>query len=136
MKCSLGIIGVSCCPWNISEVAMLTRSRIALALLPSMLVAGNALAVSKEAQEFMSIQSKMAPDQCKLQRLSSQGAAAQRAGDRGKRIQLDGQMEAVDKRLQANQPRLQELAKYVQAPSPDYQAVMQHTIDLRAKCKS
>ena len=114
---------------------MLTRSRIALGMLASMLVAGNALAVSKEAQEFMSIQSKMAPDQCELQRLSSQGAAAQRAGDRGKRIQLDGQMETVVKRLQANQPRLQELAKYVQAPSPDYQAVMQHTSELRAKCK-
>ena len=136
MKCLLGTIGVSCYAWTIIEAAMLTRTRVALGMLASMLVAGNAVAVSKEAQEFMSIQSKMAPDQCELQRLSSQGAAAQRAGDRGKRIQLDGQMEAVVKRLQANQPRLQELAKYVQAPSPDYQAVMQHTIDLRAKCKS
>ena len=135
MKCSLGIIGVSCCAWDISEVAMLTRSRIALGMLASMLVAGNAFAVSKEAREFISIQSKMAPDQCELQRLSSQAAAAQRAGDRGKRIELDRQMEAVVKRLQANQPRLQELAKYVQAPSPDYQAVMQQTIDVRAKCK-
>src|ERR1700693_4378534 len=121
--------------WTISGVAMLTRSRVALGMLAAMLAAGNAFAVSREAQEFMSIQSKMAPDQCELQRLSSQAAAAQRAGDRGKRIQLDGQMEAVVKRLQANQPRLQELAKYVQAPSPDYQAVMQHTMDLRAKCK-
>ena len=114
---------------------MLTRSPVALGTLAAMLAAGNAFAVSREAQEFMSIQSKMAPDQCELQRLSSQAAAEQRAGDRGKRIQLDGQMEAVVKRLQANQPRLQELAKYVQAPSPDYQAVLQHTMDLRAKCK-
>jgi hypothetical protein len=45
------------------------------------------------------------------------------------------QIEPVVKRLQANQPRIQELAKYVQAPSPDYQAVMQQNIDLRAKCK-
>lgn len=104
-------------------------------MLASMLIASNAFAVSKEAQEFMSIQSKMAPDQCALQRLSSQAAAAQRAGDGGKRIELDRRMEAVVKRLQANQPRLRELAKYVQAPSPDYQAVMQHTIDIRAKCK-
>src|SRR5450759_5852926 len=86
MNGSLGIIGVSCCAWNISGVAMLTRFRILLGMLASMLVAGNAFAVSKEAQEFMSIQSKMAPDQCELQRLSSQAAAAQRAGDRGKRI--------------------------------------------------
>ena len=114
---------------------MLTRSPVALGMLAAMLAAGNAFAVSREAQEFMSIQSKMAPDQCELQRLSSQAAAEQRAGDRGKRIKLDGQMEAVVKRLQANQPRLQELAKYVQGPSPDYQAVMQHTMDLRAKCK-
>ena len=58
---------------------MLTRSRITLATLASMLAAGNAFAVSKEAQEFMNIQSKMAPDQCELQRLSSQAVAAQRA---------------------------------------------------------
>ena len=114
---------------------MLTRSRITLATLASMLAAGNAFAASKEAQEFMSIQSRMAPDQCELQRLSSQAAAAQRAGDLGKRQQLKMLMEPVVKRLQANQPRIQELAKYVQAPSPDYQAVMQQTIDLRAKCK-
>jgi len=30
-------------------------------------------------QEFMNIQSKLAPDQCKLPRLSGQAAAAQRA---------------------------------------------------------
>jgi hypothetical protein len=114
---------------------MLTRSRITLAMLASMLAAGNAFAVSKEALEFMNIQSKMAPDQCELQRLSSQAASAQRAGDLGKRQELNMQMEPVVKRLQANQPRIQELAKYVQAPSPDYQAVVQQTIDLRAKCK-
>jgi len=100
-----------------------------------MLAAGNALAVSKEAQEFMNIQSKMAPDQCELQRLSSQAVAAQRAGNLGKRQELNVQMVPVVKRLQANQPRIQELAKYVQPPSPDYQAVMQQNIDLRAKCK-
>ncbi|HWZ71124.1 MAG TPA: hypothetical protein VN326_06545 [Casimicrobiaceae bacterium] len=114
---------------------MPTRSRITLAMLASMLAAGNALAVSKEAQEFMNIQSKMAPDQCELQRLSSRAAAAQRAGDLGKRQELNMQIEPVVKRLQANQPRIEELAKYVQAPSPDYQAVVQQTIDLRAKCK-
>jgi chromosome condensin MukBEF ATPase and DNA-binding subunit MukB len=99
------------------------------------LAAGNAFAVSREAQEFMNIQSKMAPDQCELQRLSSQAAAAQRAGDLGKRQELNMQIEPVVKRLQANQPRIQELAKYIQASSPDYQAVMQQTNDLRAKCK-
>ncbi len=64
---------------------MLTRSHIALGM-----------------QEFMNIQSKVAPDQCELPRLSA---------------------------------RIQELAKYVQAPSPDYQVLMQQNIDLRAKCK-
>jgi hypothetical protein len=114
---------------------MLTRSHITLGMLAAMLAAGNAFAVSKEAQEFMNIQSKMAPDQCELQRLSSQAAAARRAGNLGKRQELNMQMEPVVKRLQANQPRIQELAKYVQAPSPDYEAVMQQTVDLRAKCK-
>jgi hypothetical protein len=114
---------------------MLTKSRVALAMFASMFVAGNACAVSKEAQEFMTIQSKMAPDQCELQRLSSQAAAAQRAGNEGRRQELNMQMEPVVRRLQANQPRIQELAKYVQAPSPDYQLVVQQTIDLRSKCK-
>src|SRR5450755_3926043 len=114
---------------------MRTRFRITLLMLASMLAAGDASAVSKEAQEFMNIQSKMAPDQCELQRLSSQAAAAQRAGDLGKRQELNMQMVPVVKRLQANQPRIQELAKYVQPPSPDYQAVAQQNIDLRAKCK-
>jgi hypothetical protein len=114
---------------------MQTRSRLLLGILASALIVGNACAVSKEAQEFMKIQSKMAPDQCELQRLSSQAAAAQRVGDLGKRQELNAQMEAVVKRLQGNQPRIQELARYVQSPSPDYQAVIQQTIDLRAKCK-
>jgi hypothetical protein len=114
---------------------MLTRSRIAVGMLASMLAAGNACALSKEAQEFMAIQTKMAPDQCELQRLSTRVAAAQRAGDQGKRQELNMQAEAVAKRLQSNQPRIQELSKYVQPPSPDYDAVTQQTMELRAKCK-
>ena len=90
---------------------MLRRARITLGMLATMLAAGNACALSKEAQEFMNIQSKMAPDQCELQRLSSQAASAQRAGDLGKRQELDMQMEPVVKRLQANQPRIQEPAR-------------------------
>jgi len=96
---------------------------------------GDALAVSKEAQEYMDIQSKMAPDQCALQKLSTQAVAAQRDGDQGKRQQLLAQMEPIAKRIQTYQPRLQELAKHVQRPSPDYAAVTQHMTDLVAKCK-
>jgi len=99
------------------------------------LAAGDALALSKEAQEFMDIQAKIAPDQCALQKLSAQAAAAQRNGDRGKRQELMAQMDPIAKRIQTNQPRMQELAKSVQATSPDYQAVMQQTQELRAKCK-
>ncbi len=114
---------------------MLPRSRIELCLLLSVFAAADACAVSREAQEFMNIQIKMAPDQCELQRLSSQAAAAQRAGDQGKRQELNMQMETVVRRLQANQPRIEELVKYVQPSSPDYQTVVQQTIDLRSKCK-
>jgi len=96
---------------------------------------GDAHGVSKEAQEYMDIQTKMAPDQCALQKLSGQAAAAQRDGDQGKRQQLLAQMEPMAKRIQTFQPRLQELAKHVQATSPDYAAVMQHNKDLLAKCK-
>jgi uncharacterized protein with von Willebrand factor type A (vWA) domain len=95
----------------------------------------DAHAVSREAQEYMDIQAKMAPDQCALQKLSAQAGAAQRDRDEGKRQQLLAQMEPIAKRIQTFQPRLQELAKYVQATSPDYAVVTQHTKDLLAKCK-
>ena len=114
---------------------MLSRHRIGVVALALTLAAGNALALSKEAQEFMDIQTKMAPDQCTLQKLSAQAAAAQRAGDQGKRQELTAQMDPIAKRIQTYQPRMQELAKSVQPASPDYQAVMQQTQELRAKCK-
>jgi hypothetical protein len=111
------------------------KSGIAVAALALTLAAGNAQALSKDAQEFMDIQTKMAPDQCALQKLSAQAAAAQRAGDQGKRQELTAQMEPIAKRIQTYQPRMQELAKSVQATSPDYPTVMQQTQELRAKCK-
>ena len=114
---------------------MVFKGRTAVAALALALAAGNALALSKEAQEFMDIQAKIAPDQCALQTLSAQAAAAQRAGDRGKRQELMAQMDPIAKRIQTYQPRIQELAKYVQATSPDYQTVMQQAQELRAKCK-
>jgi len=109
--------------------------RTGLCVVATCLVAGNVLAVSLEAQEYMDIQSKMAPDQCALQKLSSQAAAAQRDGDRGKRQELMAQMEPIAKRIQTFQPRLQTLSKYVPPNSPDYAAVSQHLQQLRAKCK-
>ena len=108
--------------------------RVAIATFLA-LAFGDAHAVSKEAEEYMDIQTKMAPDQCALQKLSVQAPAAQRDGDQGKHQQFLAQMEPIAKRIQTFQPRLQELAKHVQAASPDYAAVTQHTRDLRAKCK-
>ena len=109
--------------------------RTDLCVVATCLAAGNVLAVSLEAQEYMDIQSKMAPDQCALQKLSAQAAAAQRDGDRGKRQELLAQMEPIAKRIQTFQPRLQALAKHVQPTSPDYAAVTEHLQQLRAKCK-
>ena len=96
---------------------------------------GDAHAVSMEAQEYMDIQTKIAPDQCELKKLSAQAAAAQRDGDRGKRQELLSRMEPIAKRIQTVQPRLQELGKNIQPSSPDYTAVAQHMKDLSAKCK-
>ena len=107
----------------------------AIAFAALLCVSAGVLAVSREAQEYMDIQSKMAPDQCRLQKLSAQAAAAQRDGDRGKRQELAAQMEPIAKRIQGFQPRLQELAKYVQPSSPDYAAVSQHMQELRGRCK-
>lgn len=109
--------------------------RIVVAALCSILATGSAFALSREAQEYIDIQTKIAPDQCTLQKLSSQAAAAQRAGEQGKRQELNAQMEPIAKRIQAYQPRMQELAKSVTSTSPDYQAVMQQTQELHAKCK-
>jgi len=99
------------------------------------LAASDALALSKEAQEFMEIQTKIAPDQCALQRLSAQAAAAYRAGDLAKRQELMAQMEPIAKRIQSYQPRMQELSQSVQSTSPDFPAAMRQTQELRSKCK-
>jgi hypothetical protein len=99
------------------------------------LVIGDAAAMSKDAQEFMDIQAKIAPDQCTLQKLSAQAAAAARAGDLGKRQDLIAQMEPIAKRIQSYQPRMQELSRSVQSSSPDFPAAMQQTQELRNRCK-
>lgn len=122
-------------PKSQRRVTLIRRRCIAVVVLTLALAAGNALAVSKEAQEFMDIQAKIAPDQCALQRLSTRADAAQRAGDQGKRQELMAEMEPIARRIQTYQPRMQQLTKSVQATSPDYQAVIQQTKDLRAKCK-
>ena len=109
--------------------------RSAVAVLSLTWAAGTAFALSEEAQEYIGIQARIAPDQCLLQKLSTQAAAAQRAGEQGKRQELLAKMEPIARRIQAFQPRLQELAKSVQTSSPDYQAVMQRTQELHAKCK-
>jgi len=109
--------------------------RLGLGLLGIALAAGDALALSQQAQEFVDIQAKIAPDQCLLQKLSAQAAAAQRAGDQGKRQELNAQMAPIVKRIQGYKPRLQELAKAIQSPSPDYDAVVHQTQQLYAKCK-
>jgi hypothetical protein len=115
--------------------ALITRHRqvalgIALALL-----SGAVSAMSKDEQEFMDIQTKIAPDQCTLQKLSAQAAAAARAGDLAKRQELIAQMEPIAKRIQSYQPRMQELSKSVQSSSPDFPAAMQQTQELRSRCK-
>src|SRR5664279_1377509 len=115
--------------------ALIARNRqialgVALALL-----SGATSAMSKDAQEFMDIQTKIAPDQCALQKLSTQAAAAARSGDLAKRQELIAQMEPIAKRIQSYQPRMQELSKSVQSNSPDFPAAMQQTQELRSRCK-
>ena len=104
-------------------------------LSAALVLAGPTHALSKEAQEFLGIQIKIAPDQCELQKLSTQAAAAHRAGDLGKRQELVAHMEPIAKRIQTYQPRMQELTRAIQSSPADYQNVMQQTAELRAKCK-
>ena len=114
---------------------MAAKVRMILVLAGIASAAGDAVALSRQAQEFLEIQAKIAPDQCTLQKLSAQAVAAQRAGDQGKRQELNAQMAPIAKRIQGYKPRLQELATAVQSPSADYEAVVQQTQDLYAKCK-
>lgn len=114
---------------------LLAIARATLLAAAALLAVGNAEALTREAQEFLNIQREIAPDQCELQKLSTRAAAAQRAGDLGTRQALVAKMEPVAKRIQTYQPRMQELARYVQSTSPDYQAVMQQTTELHLKCK-
>ena len=112
-----------------------TAFRLLALAIGCVLVIGDAAAMSKDAQEFMNIQAKIAPDQCTLQKLSAQAAAAGRAGDLGKRQDLIAQMEPIAKRIQSYQPRMQELSRSVQSSSPDFPAAMQQTQELRSRCK-
>jgi len=108
--------------------------QVVLAIAVAMF-SGAASAMSKDAQEFMDIQTKIAPDQCTLQKLSAQAAAAARSGDLARRQELIAQMEPIAKRIQSYQPRMQELSKSVQSNSPDFPAAMQQTQELRSRCK-
>jgi hypothetical protein len=114
---------------------LLSIARATLIAAASLLAARSVCALTKEAQEFLNIQVKIAPDQCELQKLSAQAAAAHRAGDQGKRQALVAKMGPIAKRIQTYQPRMEELAYSVQSTSPDYQTVMQQTAEIRAKCK-
>jgi hypothetical protein len=116
-------------------VSVLAIARTTLVAAAAFVAGGTAEALTREAQEFISIQREIAPDQCELQKLSTQAAAAQRAGDLGTRQALVAKMEPIAKRIQTYQPRMQELARYVQSTSPDYPAVMQQTTELHLKCK-
>ena len=116
-------------------MTVVAKTGYGVVLLAATLAAGSALALSREAQEYVDIQTKIAPDQCMLQKLSAQATAANREGNQGKRQELNAQMGPIAKRIQAYQPRIQELAKSVPSTSPDYQAVIQQMQDLQAKCK-
>ena len=120
------------CPYGATLIERNCHVALAVALA---LLSGAACAMSKDAQEFMDIQTKIAPDQCTLQKLSAQAAAAARAGDLAKRQDLIAQMEPIAKRIQSYQPRMQELSKSVQSSSPDFPAAMQQTQELRNRCK-
>ena len=115
--------------------ALIARNRQVALAIALALLSGAASAMSKDAQEFLDIQTKIAPDQCTLQKLSAQAAAAARSGDLARRQELIAQMEPIAKRIQSYQPRMQELSKSVQSNSPDFPAAMQQTQELRNRCK-
>jgi hypothetical protein len=89
------------------KVAVNVKSPLVVALFVALfMLAGNAFAVSKEAQEFMDIQTKVAPDQCELRKLSAEFGAAQKSSDQAKRNELAAKMDAAGKRIAPYDARL------------------------------
>ena len=90
-------------------------------------------AVSKEAQELMTLRAKHAPTNCELTKLYRQLGEARKAKDQAKVQALTERMQALDKKLSVDSARMEALRKRVRQ-SPDYQAILEQQIEFDKVC--
>jgi hypothetical protein len=92
-----------------------------------------AYAVSKDAQELMTLREKHAPGNCEMTKLYRQLGEARQAKDQARVQALTERMQALDKTLSVDSARMMELRKHVRQ-SPDYPAILQQQIEFDKAC--
>lgn len=90
-------------------------------------------AVSKDAQELMTLRKKHAPVNCEMTKLYLQLGAARDAKDQARVQVLTERMQALDKTLSVDSARMLELRKRVRQ-SPDYPAILQQQVEFDKAC--
>jgi len=90
-------------------------------------------AVSKEAQELMTLREKHAPVNCEMTKLYRQLGEARKAKDQVKVQSLTERMQALDKQLSVDSARMEELRKRIRQ-SPDYPEIMQQQLEFDKVC--
>lgn len=90
-------------------------------------------AVSKDAQELMTLRKKHAPVNCEMTKLYRQLGEARKAKDRPRIQSLTERMRELDKKLAGDSARMQELRRRTRQ-SPDYPAIMQQQLEFDRAC--
>lgn len=90
-------------------------------------------AVSKDAQELMTLRKKHAPVYCEMSKLYRQLGEARKAEDQAKVQNLTERIQALDKKLSVDSARMEELRVRVRQ-SPDYTAVREQQVKFDKAC--
>lgn len=112
---------------------MIKMVRVLVGALVMSVILPVAHAVSKEAQELMTLRAKHAPTNCELTKLYRQLGEARKAKDQAKVQALTERMQALDKKLSVDAARMEALRKRVRQ-SPDYQAILEQQIEFDKVC--
>lgn len=108
-------------------VRVLVGALVMAVILPA------AHAVSKDAQELMTLRKKHAPVNCEMTKLYLQLGEARKAKDQAKVQALTERMQSLDKMLSVDSARMLELRKRVRQ-SPDYPAILQQQVEFDKVC--
>lgn len=90
-------------------------------------------AVSKDAQELMTLREKHAPSNCEMTKLYLQLGEARQAKDQARAQTLTERMQALDKKLSADHARMKALRKRIRNTT-DYRAVLEQQVKFDKAC--